>query len=118
MTKVSVSQGTLLVELQGWDKLWAFRSRLEFPLNHVCRARPGTEERPQGLRLLGTYIPRILTAGTFLQGGRKVFWAVHDIRQAVAIDLTHESFAMLVVQVSDPVLTLAAIQQSLVPTGV
>ena len=117
MTKVSVLQDKLIVEMEGWDKIWALKSRLEFPLAHVREARPGAAERPQGLRLPGTYIPYLITAGTFVKSGRKVFWAVHDIRQAVVIDLHDEAFAMLVVQVRDPLSTVKAVQASLLPIG-
>ena len=115
MTKISVSQDKLIVEMQGWDKIWALQSRLEVPLAHVRGVRSGAAERPHGLRMPGTHILYLITAGTFVKGGQKVFWAVHDSRQAVAIDLQNESFAMLVVQVRDPLATIRTIQTSLAP---
>ena len=37
MTNVSVSEGNLICEVEGWDKLWSLRSRLVIPLQHVNR---------------------------------------------------------------------------------
>jgi hypothetical protein len=66
MTKVRTSDGKLVIDVEGWDKLWAFMSRLEIPLNHIS-----------GIRAPDTHIPGVITAGTFHQIGKKVFWDVH-----------------------------------------
>ncbi len=43
MVEVSIQGDRLLLRVQGWDKLWALRSELEFPLSHVTSARVDTE---------------------------------------------------------------------------
>ena len=115
MTNVSITQNRLVVDLLGWDKLWALRSRIEVPLSHVREVRSAAGERARGLRMPGTFIPGLITAGTFERGGQREFWAVHDARQAVAIELQGEFFSRLVVQVFDPAATIAAIQKVLAP---
>ena len=117
MTKISILQNKLTVEMLGWDKLWALKSRLEIPLAHVSGIRSGAGERPCGLRLPGTYIPRLITAGTYVKAGRRVFWAVHDPRQTVAIDLHDEFYSSLVVQVADLAATVALLQNALAPVA-
>ncbi len=102
MTKVSVFDGKLIIDVQGWDKLWSLVSRLEIPLDHVTGVRPAADERPEGIRLPGTYVPGLLAAGTFYQSGEKVFWDVHNPEKAIAIDLHHEHFSSLIVEVADP----------------
>ena len=60
MTIVSVSEGNLIVEVEGWDKLWSLRSRLVIPIHHVIRvyADPNIAESWwKGLRLAGTHLP-------------------------------------------------------------
>ena len=37
MTKISVSDGNLVFEVEGWDKLWSLRSHLVIPIQHVIR---------------------------------------------------------------------------------
>lgn len=102
MTKVTVSDGTLVVDVQGWDKLWALKSRLEIPLEHISGVRTASNERAKGIRLPGTHLPGVITAGTFLQEGNWVFWDVHDPAKAIAIDLHDEHFSTVIVEVADP----------------
>jgi hypothetical protein len=44
----------------------------------------------RGLRMPGTNIPGVLTAGTFYQDGKRVFWDVHNPENTVVIELKHE----------------------------
>ena len=102
MTKVSTSNGKLIVDVQGLDKLWSLKSRLELPLEHISGVRSAAAERVRGIRAPGTYIPGVITAGTFHQIGSKVFWDVHDSAKAIAIDLHDERFSTLIVEAADP----------------
>jgi quinol monooxygenase YgiN len=115
MTKISISEGTLILEVQGWDKLWSLKSRLEVPLAHVSAVRRAADERPRGIRLPGTHVPGLITAGSFLQEGRWVFWDVHDSEKAIAIDLQDEHFTALVVEVADPEASIRDIARAVTP---
>jgi hypothetical protein len=66
-----------------------------------------------GFRAAGTNIPGVLTAGTFYHDGGRVFWDVHNADGAIAIRLHDEKFAKLVVEVPDPVGTIASIEAAL-----
>lgn len=118
MTEVSVAGERLVVEMLGWDKFWAFKGRLVLPLAHVTGVRGAEGERLEGWRLPGTYLPGVITAGTYQKKGRRVFWAVHDVRQAVAIDLHDEFYYKLIVQVPDPAATMTLLQKMLASVGV
>ena len=37
MTRMTVSDGNLIVEVEGWDKLWSLKSQLVIPMNHGRR---------------------------------------------------------------------------------
>ena len=87
---------------RAYSKLWTLKSRLEIPLEHISGVRSATEERVRGIRLPGTYVPGLVTAGTFYQAGKKVFWDVHNFDKAIAIDLRDESYTSLSIEVSDP----------------
>ena len=39
MVDLSISDGSLLLNVRGSDKLWAFKSSLEIPLQHVAGIR-------------------------------------------------------------------------------
>jgi hypothetical protein len=55
-----------------------------------------------GLRMPGTNIPGVLTAGTFYQDGKRVFWDVHNPENTVVIELKDERYNQLIVEVADP----------------
>src|SRR4051794_33406565 len=101
--------------MQGLDKLWALKSRLEVPLAHVrgATADPGVVKEPKGIRAPGAHVPGVLTAGTFHIDGERVFWDVHDPEKAVVIELDDERYARLVVQVDDPRATVALVERAL-----
>lgn len=113
MATVEITADELIVRIEGWDRLWAMSGALRVPLRHVSGASSGeaaAHEWYKGLRLGGTNIPGVLTAGYFYKHGSWVFWDVHDPALAVAIDLHDEHYKQLIVQVADPAATIAAIQ--------
>ena len=112
MTTVSISEDTLIVELKGWDQVWALKRRLDIPLDHVIGVRAAADEVPRGVRIPGTHVPGVVAAGTFYDMGEKVFWAVHDSERAIAIDLHDEDFSMLVLEVADPEATIREIERA------
>ena len=44
MTRMTVSDGNLIVEVEGWDKLWSLKSQLVIPMNHGRRLGNWPEE--------------------------------------------------------------------------
>jgi hypothetical protein len=61
-----------------------------------------------GLKIAGTAVPNIFRAGTFYQEAEWVFWDVHNPEQTIVIELDHEHFEKLIIEVADP---LAEIQK-------
>jgi len=58
-------------------------------------------------------VPGVITAGTFYQDCRRVFWDVHDPEKTVTIDLHHERYSQLIVEVADPDAAIKLIQSAL-----
>ncbi len=117
MTRIEISETDLIVYIEGWDRFFAFKNELRVPLTHVAGAEHADDEARgwfHGFRAPGTEMPGVITAGTFyhLDGGR-VFWDVHDANGAIAILLHDESYTKLIVEVADPVATIAAIEAAL-----
>ena len=105
MVKPQIMDGVLHLEVEGMDKFWALKSRLSIPLEHISSLRLDTEvvkEWWHGFRLPGSNIPGILTAGTFYQAGKRVFWDIHHPQEAVILSLNHESYDELVIEVENP----------------
>jgi hypothetical protein len=115
MAQVSIHADTLIVEIEGMDRLWALKSRLEIPLANVrgVTADPGAITEPKGLRTSGTHMPGVITAGTFRVDGERIFWDVRDPAKAVVIELHDERYARLIVQVENPRTTVELIERTL-----
>ena len=115
MAVVTVSERDLEVEMQGLDKLWALKSRLTIPLEHVRGAThdPGMVRGWPRWRAPGVFVPGVVRAGTFREDGDRVFWDVHDANKAIVIELADERYRRLVVEVEDPAATVAVIEEAL-----
>jgi len=116
VTQLSVSDGKLNIEVKGWDRLWALRSHLSIPLEDVVRVYADSQiAEPwwKGLRVAGSNLPGVLAAGTFYHHSQWVFWDVHNPEKVIVIELRHEHYAKLIVEVEDPAATVAAIQRKL-----
>src|SRR6266702_1642918 len=89
MARVEVAGDQLTVQIQGLDRLWTFKSRLEIPLAHVtgAEANPEVVRGRKGWRGPGAHVPGVIVAGTFHHQGDRVFWDVHDAAKAVVIHL-------------------------------
>jgi hypothetical protein len=116
MVTVTVQGDRVRFEIEGWDKLWALRSHLEIPLEHIIAVRADPEPARgwwHGLRLPGTQIPGLLTAGSFYQSEGFVFFDVHDPERTVVLDLDHEHYKRLVIEVDDPTETVRAMRAAM-----
>jgi len=113
MVDLSISEDKLLLHVRGADRLWALKSSLEIPLQHVAAVRADSSVahgRYHGIRMPGTQIPGVITAGTFYQHGKRVFWDVHNPDNAVVIELRDERYNELIVEVADPQAAVKLIQ--------
>jgi hypothetical protein len=115
MARLIVEGPDLVVGLSSLEKLGALRGDVHVPLSTVRSAE--IEQDPwaalRGIRAPGTGIPGVIALGTRRFAGGKDFTAVTGSRPAVRVDLSEESpFGRLVVTVTDPESTLAAIRSA------
>jgi hypothetical protein len=113
MVEVTIRDGLAIFEIEGLDKLWSLKSRLEIPLVHIREARVDSQVAQgwwHGLRAPGTNVPGVITAGTFYQDGKRVFWDVRHPERVVAIALNDERYDELVVEVARPAETVSLLQ--------
>jgi quercetin dioxygenase-like cupin family protein len=116
MVRVVINKDRVRFEIEGMDKLWAMRSHIDIPLEHIVSVRVDKEEARgwfHGLRLPGTQIPGVITAGTFYQSEGWVFFDVHDPDNTVVIELDHERYKRLVIEVEDPEKTVTSLREAI-----
>ena len=115
MARIHLTTEHLIVELQGWHRLWALTRGLEIPLAHVrgATADPGAAGEPKGLRAPGLHLPGGTAVGTFCE---RVFWDVRDPSRVVVIQLAGERYDRLVIEVADPRATVDLIEAATRPS--
>jgi hypothetical protein len=116
MVTVSIEGDHAVLEVQGFDTLWAFRSRLQIPLAHIVDVEAGGDDIGRwwhGVKLVGTDVPGLFAAGTFYYHGEIVFWDVANRANAIVLSLDHERYKKLIVEVADPAETAAAIRRAI-----
>jgi len=104
MVDVSVQQDRVVFEVEHIDKLWSLRSRLEIPVDHIKAAHIDTHPAMgllQGSKVAGTDVPNFFKAGTFYQDGGLVFWDVRHAEHTIVVELIHERYHKLVIEVAD-----------------
>ena len=113
MVKPTITPEKLILEVEGADKIWSLKSRLELTLAHITGVRTDAEIVDQwyhGLKVPGTSIPHVITAGTFYRDGQRIFWDIHRPKKAVIISLQDETYNELVIEVENPDLFVAQLR--------
>ena len=116
MADIELTGDVLTVHIRGVDRLLALQSTVEVPLRHIAGVEvdpPDAHRVWHGLRMGGTNLPGVITAGHFVQHGQWSFWDVHDPAKSIAIELHDEGYSRLVIGVDDPETTAASIRSAL-----
>ena len=118
MVDIAVRPNGVTFEVLGLHKLWALKSRLSVPLEHITsvRADPTVSLGWGGeIRWPGTLIPGLIKAGTFYERGRRTFWDVAHREGVIVVELTNDRYDALIVEVTDPAAAVVRIKQALRP---
>jgi hypothetical protein len=117
MVDVKLEGDRVIFEIEGWDKLWALKSRLEIPLDHIKSVKVDDDAAKgwwHGVKLGGADLPGVITAGTFYAKGRLVFFDTHAPDNTIVVELDdHEKYDRLILQVADPAGTVLKLNQIL-----
>ena len=118
MVQISIEGGVVNFDVEGLDKFWSFKSHLAIPLTHIISVKIDTEAARgwwHGLKIVGTNVPGVLTAGTFYEQGGIVFYDVHDPENTRVLELEHERYKRLIVEVEKPQAALRALEKAYTP---
>jgi hypothetical protein len=121
MVEITASGGNVRFTVIGRDRFYALRRKVDVPAAHITGVRRAEDlTRPAGIRLFGTALPGVIYAGSFRGGGRWTFWDVRakNRDRAIAVDIEHEHYAQLVVEVADPDAAIRTIEDARASVGV
>jgi hypothetical protein len=104
MVSIEKQDDHFIFEIKGLHKLWALKSQLSIPAIHIVNAYPATEKDTHffGLRMPGTQIPGIITAGTYLVDDGSIFCDIVHPSKTIVVELQDEHYKKLVIEVEDP----------------
>lgn len=104
MARILVEGENLVVKLGIVDTMFSMRSTMRIPLVAVERVYfdPFVGEEPRGIKAPGTYLPGVVTRGTFHAEGVKTFWNVWRGTSAVVVELSGQKFDRLVIDHREP----------------
>ena len=122
--EITVSAAGVSVELDGLDRLWALRRRVDLVRGDIARATVMSRRAAMasvGWRLGGTAAPGVALAGNFTfrpaQPGRRQFWAVYRDTEVLVIDTHIDRPHRVVVQHPDRVRLAGEINALVSPPG-
>lgn len=109
MVQITKTQNLLIIDILGFHKLWALKHQLRIPIADFVNAYQNDVEFNEfkGIRF-GTYIPFLITAGTYFWKGKRNFWDVMNKKNTIIIELKNNQYNKLYVEVENPteILTL------------
>ncbi|HIK33800.1 MAG TPA: hypothetical protein IGS17_11940 [Oscillatoriales cyanobacterium M59_W2019_021] len=99
---LSIVGDKFIIEWEWFEQLWGctWEKTLEIPLAHIRQA--SNEEPPSSwmeLRAPGTFIPRVIKAGTYYTSRGKEFWYVTRDRDYLVLELEDEPYNKIVLTV-------------------
>ena len=104
----------LLVRPVGLMRFWALSKGIDVPVLAITSI--GVADRSElkiGFRAPGTYLPGVMTAGTYRSKGAKDLWLVGRSRTLVVIGLMDQRYDHVVVQVEEPEAAVEALRAAL-----
>lgn len=117
---VTIEDDRLVVRLSGWEAVFALKREINASLQNVVSVRAGSVPSlsPNGFRLPGAYIPKVIAAGSYWsKSGGWSFWSVRHPEKAVDIGLRDSRYRRIVVEVDDPYATVAQVEAALSTTA-
>lgn len=109
MVAVSVFTDKVVFDVLGWSRVWAFKRQIVVPKSAIRGVRADPRVNPvawRGIRFPGTYVPGVITAGTFYRNGIKTFCDIRRGNRTVVVDLAGASYDRLVIEVEEPATTV------------
>lgn len=130
MAEIELTDEKLVVRVAGFDRILAFKGRLEIARSHVTGVVAGIPQEARddlyrSLRLPGAFIPGVITTGSYYRVGKGqwLFWDIHGGDKAICIRTEHEQYSTIVVEVAEPEQTVRQISawlgsgESALPSG-
>jgi len=105
MVTITQTDTETTFEIKGLHKLWALKSEIQIPNQHILSAYQNINEVNEWkLRMIGTHVPYIIKAGTFYlgEGNDVIFMDVMHPEKVIIVELQDERYKKLYIEVEHP----------------
>jgi len=104
MVTINTTEDQFIFEINGLHKLWTFQSEIKVSKKDIIKAFQSDEEFTFwiGWRMPGTYLPWVITAGTYYKKGKRNFWDVVNKKNAIIVELKDSYYNKLIIEVKNP----------------
>jgi hypothetical protein len=98
MNNIEIIDRQVTIHISGWDKFFALKGTVSFPQTSITQVYEYDQSiSPPWLKNPGTAIPGVIIAGSYQNlGDRKEFWCTHFKGNTIVIDLEHEHYNRIV----------------------
>ena len=113
MINVYQQQENVVFEVIGWHKIWTFKSKIIISKKDIVKAYQDNEPFGfwKGLRMPGTEIPGIITAGSYYHRSGWHFWDVINKKRTIVVELKNAEYKKLIIEVAKPIETIHFLNQ-------
>ena len=114
MVSIRIESDNILIKLKGYHRIWAFRKQITLEIGRIKSVQIADKSlQPDGIRFPGTYIPKVLIAGTYVWSKRREFWDTTLRGKAIEISLAGGRYSKVVVDVENPSETVEMIENAI-----
>lgn len=115
MVQIQIADEEVTFNVKGLHKLWALKSAIAIPKEHLVDVRPYDNEldKLSGMRAPGTYIPYLISAGSFITSEGWIFCDYSRKENVITVFLRDEHYKMLIIEVEDPVEAMGALKNAM-----
>ncbi len=103
MNRIEIIDRQVTIHISGWDKFFALKGTVSFPHASITQVYEYDQSiSPPWLKNPGTAIPGVIIAGSYQNlGDRKEFWCTHFKGNTIVIDLEHEHYNRIVLDLPE-----------------
>jgi hypothetical protein len=103
MVAISKNENKYIFKIKGFHQIWALQDKITIPKNDILKVYQDSSElkKWKGFRM-GTYIPFLITAGTYTWKGKRNFWDVMNKKNTIIVELQNHVYNKLYIEVENP----------------
>ncbi|WP_309640564.1 hypothetical protein [Flavobacterium sp.] len=103
MVTIELKENQYIFNIIGLHQFWALKSKINVPKGDIVKVYQDKNELHKFLGLrVGTYIPFIITAGTYYLRRKTNFWDVSREKNTIIVELQNHRYNKLYIEVKDP----------------